>query len=175
MTERRLSVPRNPARALRELTQEQRAGEALGAERPPDDAPDNITGNISDNITRNTAGSTAPLQESKPESQQESQKASNVSANTAILQQAPSPPAAAQGAGGAREERIAEILKACESDEMVVITARVPAKLNRYIDEFVNRQGKKGGRYKYLKQDALMEALAAFVVDHPLPPTEDPF
>lgn len=68
-----------------------------------------------------------------------------------------------------REKRLAKALEVAAGDEMIVVTVRVPAKLNDYIDQYVARVGKTNPKRRYRKQDALAEALAGFIADHPMP------
>lgn len=68
-----------------------------------------------------------------------------------------------------REERIAFALDRAASDELTVVTVRIPAILNHYLDEYVARRRSVNPKSKYRKQDAIAEAFAAFYADHPLP------
>ena len=69
-----------------------------------------------------------------------------------------------------REERLAAALERTEGDAIAVVTVRVPARLNGYMDEYVARMKWTNPRAKYRKQDAVAEAFAAFYADHPMPP-----
>ena len=68
-----------------------------------------------------------------------------------------------------REERLACALERAGRDELAVVTVRVPASLNRYMDGFVARMNRLDPEHKYRKQDAVAEAFAAFYADHPMP------
>jgi hypothetical protein len=75
-----------------------------------------------------------------------------------------------------RDERYATALRRAAEDEVAVVTVRVSAALNRYMDDYTARINRLDPRRKYRKQDAVMEAFAAFYADHPMPPapeTED--
>lgn len=69
-----------------------------------------------------------------------------------------------------RRDRFAAALERASADEIAVVTVRVPASLNRYMDEYVARLNLTQPKRKYRKQDAVLEAFAAFYADHPLPP-----
>ena len=56
------------------------------------------------------------------------------------------------------------------TDELIVVTVRVPAVLNRYMDDYVARIYRGDSRRKYRKQDAVAAAFAAFYADYPMPP-----
>ena len=72
--------------------------------------------------------------------------------------------------GGLRLERLEHALKLGEEDEISVVTVRVSALLNEYMDRFVQRINQTNPKRKYRKQDAVLEAFAAFYADHPIPP-----
>ena len=55
-------------------------------------------------------------------------------------------------------------------DALAVVTVRVPAGLNRYVDDYVARINRVNPHSRYRKQDAVAEAFAAFYADHPMPP-----
>jgi hypothetical protein len=69
-----------------------------------------------------------------------------------------------------REERVDKALTLAAEDEIVVVTVRVSARLNEYMDRYVERVNRVNPRRKYRKQDAVAEAFAAFFADHPMPP-----
>jgi hypothetical protein len=69
-----------------------------------------------------------------------------------------------------REERFAVALDRAAQDEIAVVTVRVSASLNRYMDDYVNRVNRVDPKRKYRKQDAIADAFAAFYADHPMPP-----
>ena len=69
-----------------------------------------------------------------------------------------------------REDRLAFALDRTAADELVVVTVRVSASLNHYMDEYVARRRSIDPKSKYRKQDAVAEAFAEFYADHPLPP-----
>lgn len=71
-----------------------------------------------------------------------------------------------------RDARLAFALDRAASDEIAVVTVRVPAVLNRYMDDYVARVNRVEPKRKYRKQDAVLEAFAAFYADHPLPPVD---
>lgn len=68
-----------------------------------------------------------------------------------------------------REERLAKAMEVAAEDEMIVVSVRVSAKLNDYIDQYVARVAKANPKRRYRKQDAMAAALAGFVADHPMP------
>jgi hypothetical protein len=78
--------------------------------------------------------------------------------------------AASNAAFGEREERLAKALQIAEEDEIAVVTVRVSAKLNKYLDDYVDRINRIEPKRKYRKQDAIAEAFAAFYADHIMPP-----
>ena len=51
-----------------------------------------------------------------------------------------------------------------------MVTVRVSAKLNEYMDRYVERVNRTDPQRRYRKQDAVAEAFAAFFADHPMPP-----
>jgi hypothetical protein len=57
-----------------------------------------------------------------------------------------------------------------QDDETAVVTVRTPARLNEYMDRYVERVNRLNPKRKYRKQDAVTEAFAAFFADHPMPP-----
>lgn len=59
------------------------------------------------------------------------------------------------------------------ADEVAVVTVRVSAALNRYMDDYTARINRLDPKRKYRKQDAVLEAFAAFYADHPMPPAPD--
>jgi len=69
-----------------------------------------------------------------------------------------------------REERFARALQSAAEDEITVVTVRVSARLNEYMDRYVERLNRIHPKRRYRKQDAVAEAFAAFFADHPLPP-----
>jgi hypothetical protein len=71
---------------------------------------------------------------------------------------------------GPRQERLEHALKLGEEDELSVVTVRVSARLNEYMDRYVQRVNQTNPKRKYRKQDAVLEAFAAFYADHPMPP-----
>lgn len=79
----------------------------------------------------------------------------------------PTPPSADRAA------RLATAQDRALSDEIAVVTVRVPAVLNRYMDDYVARVNRLEPKRRYRKQDAVLEAFAAFYADHPLPPAPD--
>lgn len=72
-----------------------------------------------------------------------------------------------------REERLARALQFAAEDEITVVTVRVSARLNEYMDRYVERLNRVHPKRRYRKQDAISEAFAAFFADHPLPPAPD--
>ena len=85
---------------------------------------------------------------------------------------AASPPPQAQPA---REQRLQFALNHTANDELTVVTIRVSASLNHYMDQYVARLRSVDPKSKYRKQDAVAEAFAAFYADHLLPalPSDD--
>lgn len=71
--------------------------------------------------------------------------------------------------GDGREARLETALKKAQEDEIAVVTVRVSARLNQYMDEYVARINRLDPKRRYRKQDAIAEAFAAFYADHPLP------
>jgi hypothetical protein len=69
-----------------------------------------------------------------------------------------------------REERLTRALQMAAEDEITVVTVRVSARLNEYMDRYVERLNRISPKRRYRKQDAIAEAFAAFFADHPLPP-----
>ena len=69
-----------------------------------------------------------------------------------------------------RQDRFTFALERALHDEIAVVTVRVPATLNRYMDDFVARSNRVEPDHKYRKQDAVAQAFAAFYADHPMPP-----
>lgn len=72
-----------------------------------------------------------------------------------------------------RDERLALALRRGADDEIAVVTVRVPAALNRYMDDYTTRINRVDPKRKYRKQDAVLEAFAAFYADHPMPPAPE--
>jgi hypothetical protein len=72
-------------------------------------------------------------------------------------------------AARAREDRFALAMGRATEEEIAVVTVRVPASLNRYMDEYVARVNHTNRRARYRKQDAVAEAFAAFYADHVMP------
>lgn len=68
-----------------------------------------------------------------------------------------------------REARLMKAMEVAAEDEMIVVSVRVPAKLNDYIDQYVARVAKANPKRRYRKQDAMAAALAGFIADHPMP------
>lgn len=69
-----------------------------------------------------------------------------------------------------RTERFEVAMTRAQSDEIAVVTVRMPASLNRYVDAYVDRVNQLEPGRKYRKQDAIAEAFAAFYADHIMPP-----
>ena len=69
-----------------------------------------------------------------------------------------------------RIDRLAHALQMGEADEVSVVTVRVSTRLNEYMDRYVQRVNQVNPKRKYRKQDAILEAFAAFFADHILPP-----
>lgn len=69
-----------------------------------------------------------------------------------------------------RAERLTRALQFAGEDEITVVTVRVSARLNEYMDRYVERLNRIQPKRRYRKQDAIAEAFAAFFADHPLPP-----
>ena len=80
--------------------------------------------------------------------------------------QEPAPPTSPS----TQEDRFALAMERAASDSIAVVTIRVPASLNRYVDDYVARLNKIDPTRKYRKQDAIMEAFSSFYADHPMPP-----
>jgi hypothetical protein len=76
----------------------------------------------------------------------------------------------AMGESSEREGRLARALEIAAEDEIAVVTIRVSAKLNKYLDDYVERINRLDARRKYRKQDAIAEAFAGFYADHIMPP-----
>jgi hypothetical protein len=72
-------------------------------------------------------------------------------------------------ANGERERRYATAIHRAHDDEIAVVTVRVSAKLNDYMDRYVERINRLQPKRRYRKQDAVAEAFAAFYAEHPLP------
>jgi len=75
-----------------------------------------------------------------------------------------------------RDTRLRTAADRAAQDEIIVVTVRVAACLNRYMDDYVARRNMADPRTRYRKQDAVAEAFAAFYADHPMPlapPPED--
>jgi len=69
-----------------------------------------------------------------------------------------------------RDERLARALELAAEDEITVVTVRVSARLNEYMDRYVERVNRVNPKRRYRKQDAVAESFAAFFADHPMPP-----
>jgi hypothetical protein len=69
-----------------------------------------------------------------------------------------------------RDERLQQGLQIAQQDTVSVVTVRVSARLNEYMDRYVERVKRTDPQRRYRKQDAIAEAFAAFFADHPLPP-----
>ena len=69
-----------------------------------------------------------------------------------------------------RPERLALAIERAAQDTISVVTVRVPAGLNRYMDDYVARINRLHPPARYRKQDAVAEAFAAFYADHVMPP-----
>jgi hypothetical protein len=69
-----------------------------------------------------------------------------------------------------REERLQQGLQIAQQDKVSVVTVRVSARLNEYMDRYVERVNRANPQQRYRKQDAIAEAFAAFFADHPMPP-----
>jgi hypothetical protein len=61
-------------------------------------------------------------------------------------------------------------MERASQDAIAVVTVRVPAGLNRYMDDYVARVNRLNPQGRYRKQDAVAEAFAAFYAEHPMPP-----
>lgn len=72
-----------------------------------------------------------------------------------------------------RDDRLAHALRRGAEDEITVVTVRVSASLNRYMDDYTARVNRIDPKRKYRKQDAVLEAFAAFYADHPMPPAPE--
>jgi hypothetical protein len=204
---KRLSVPSNPARMLRELAREQQPAPADQQAAPSGEETEapKLTKlqerKKANNIVSQEESNTENNQESNKDRNLESQQGRNIPTFQGNNQEtnlgnniesqevspdpvAPAPavvkasqrPATAQKAAiSDRDIRLAKILEAAEEDEMIVVSVRVPRRLNDYLDQYVSRAPRKPSKQRYLKQDAMTEALAAFAVDHPMPSPEDLF
>lgn len=69
-----------------------------------------------------------------------------------------------------RLERLSHALQMGEEDDVSVVTVRVSTRLNEYLDRYVQRVNQITPKRKYRKQDAILEAFAAFFADHVMPP-----
>jgi hypothetical protein len=69
-----------------------------------------------------------------------------------------------------RQDRLETALERGAQDQIMVVTVRVSASLNRYMDDYVTRMNRIDPKSRYRKQDAVAEAFAAFYADHPMPP-----
>jgi hypothetical protein len=74
------------------------------------------------------------------------------------------------GSADDRTARFRRAMQLAQDDETAVVTVRTPARLNEYMDRYVERVNRLNPKRKYRKQDAVMEAFAAFFADHPMPP-----
>jgi len=74
-----------------------------------------------------------------------------------------------------RAQRLHHALLQAERSEMAVVTVRIPASLNRYMDAYTARINRVDPKRKYRKQDAVLYAFARFYADHPMPaaPNDD--
>ena len=123
------------------------------------------------------------LQELNAEHAEASEEVSNDTTNVTTLQETPVATNERRDAarerkeseqtsldGGSRQERLEHALKLGEEDEISVVTVRVSARLNEYMDRYVQRVNQTNPKRKYRKQDAILETFAAFYADHPMPP-----
>jgi len=78
-------------------------------------------------------------------------------------------PASPPPSVASRQKRLDFALERTATDDMTVVTVRISASLNHYMDEYVARMRSLNPKSKYRKQDAVAEAFAAFYADHPLP------
>jgi hypothetical protein len=71
----------------------------------------------------------------------------------------------------AREAKVQKKMSQFESGDVIVTTLRIPKKADHYIEDFLLRWNRiyAKPRERRLKQDVIAEALAAWIVDHPLP------
>lgn len=69
-----------------------------------------------------------------------------------------------------RDDRHQRALDIAAADKVTIVTVRVSARLNAYMDHYVERVNRAQPKRKYRKQDAIAEAFAAFFAEHPLPP-----
>ena len=101
---------------------------------------------------------------------------------TTVLTPAPEPPADPEAppaspppAELAPQDRLAFALGRAATDDLIVVTVRVSASLNHYMDEYVARRRSIDPKSKYRKQDAVAKAFAEFYAAHPLPsvPTDE--
>jgi hypothetical protein len=60
-----------------------------------------------------------------------------------------------------------------EAGNIAVVTLRLPAKLAKYMDDYVARIGQVSPKKRYRKQDAAAEAFAAFYAEHVMPPAPE--
>jgi hypothetical protein len=79
-------------------------------------------------------------------------------------------PRAAAERNTEREQRFERALATAQADDIAVVTVRVSGKLNKYLDDYVDRINRIDPKRKYRKQDAIAEAFAAFYADHVMPP-----
>lgn len=94
-----------------------------------------------------------------------------------IKEPAPEPPTgpvrkrpSAPAPNETRGDRLAFALDRAATDAITVVTVRIPAGLNRYVDDYVARINRVNPQGRYRKQDAVAEAFAAFYADHVMPP-----
>ena len=85
----------------------------------------------------------------------------------------PDAPASSPSRTSERDERLAHALRRSADDEITVVTVRVATSLNRYMDDYTARVNRIDPKRKYRKQDAVLEAFAAFYADHPMPPAPE--
>jgi hypothetical protein len=71
------------------------------------------------------------------------------------------------------ERRRLQAIERWKDEDVTVVAVRVPAALNAYMDRYVNRINERDPKKRYRKQDAVLEAFAAFFADHPMPPAAD--
>jgi hypothetical protein len=156
----------------------------LNAEHAP--RPDEPAGNeVNQTVNSHEETNVTTLQETNESSKQDLKQATNTGTlersgphNTptrdANSPQRRSEPSTQNGKAAKqpndREERLARALQMAAEDEITVVTVRVSARLNEYMDRYVERLNRISPKRRYRKQDAIAEAFAAFFADHPLPP-----
>jgi len=72
-----------------------------------------------------------------------------------------------------RSRRLDHALDQANTSEMAVVTVRVPASLNRYMDAYTARLNQIDPKRRVRKQDCVLYAFASFYADHPMPPAPD--